>query len=516
VTRRLFIYGNWASYDELSDSVPLSEELAMRQLSELLRLREQGVRFDGYLMDAFWYAKDGGYRTWRPGAWPNGPDRWLDACREHDLLPGLWFTVNTRMGVSSPAWEDSFAPSGWGMCLFLGGFLEDFMDVLSYWYGRGIRIFKFDFAEFNAVPPDFPPNEDATAKNIEAFRNALATFRKSHLEAVLMAFNGFEEREYMNRSDNPPGRYVDPAWLGVFDSLYCGDPRPADLPSGSFWRSVDMYTDAMTRLFETSGIPLDRIDNCGFMAGDTGTCYWRKKAGWKAMLLLSLARGGRIHVAYGDLSLFSEDDSRWWAEAQTLFAESDPAVAFGGWPGNAESYGWQAGHVAVAVNPDVLHRELVLPEGEWQVLCTDAGAMAELAGSKISLAGGQVALLGKHGVRWMGGPFLDSTVHDTEFLQDHHVIGPAAELEVGTHPVRIVVEQKEATGRARRLWPSALVPSIPIQVRCDSVLLPPMIDRSVWSGVSWWVGDLPSSARPRRLSITSHGETLRVRVLRKV
>lgn len=516
MTQPLFIYGNWASYDELSDSVPLTEELAMRQLDELLRLRRQGVRFDGYLMDAFWYAKDGGYRTWNPDAWPNGPDRWLDACREHELLPGLWFTVNTLMLGPIAAWRDSVEPRGWGMCLFQGGFLPDFMDVLSYWYGRGIRIFKFDFAEFNAVPTGTPWFEEARAKNIDAFREALANFRAKHPEAVLMAFNGFEERECMNRSDNPPGHYIDPGWLDVFDSLYCGDPRPSDLPAGSFWRSVDIYSDAMTRLFESSGIPLDRIDNCGFMAGDTGTCSWRKKAGWKAMLLLSLARGGRIHVAYGDLGLFSDDDARWWAEAQSLFAGAGPTVGFGGWPGSAEAYGWQAGTACVAVNPDILRRELSLPPGNWSVLCTDQGASAELAGSEISLAGGQVALLGTDGTRWRGGPYLDSEVSDTELLEDRRSLGPVTELEVAREPVRIVVEQKETTGRAMRLWPSVQVPSIPIQVMCDSVEVPPMVDRQIWSGVSWWVGDLPASDTTRKVSIRSLGDSLTVRILRKV
>jgi len=38
------IYGNWSAYDELSDGVPLTEELAMRQIQELLRLRLSGVR----------------------------------------------------------------------------------------------------------------------------------------------------------------------------------------------------------------------------------------------------------------------------------------------------------------------------------------------------------------------------------------------------------------------------------------------------------------------------------------
>ena len=70
----IFVYNNWSSYDELSDNVPLTEELAMRELDQIIRLRKFGIRFDYYLMDAFWFAPDGGYRTWRKPNWPDGPD----------------------------------------------------------------------------------------------------------------------------------------------------------------------------------------------------------------------------------------------------------------------------------------------------------------------------------------------------------------------------------------------------------------------------------------------------------
>ena len=589
---KLYVYGNWSAYDELSDSIPLTEELAMRQLSELLRLRRAGVRFDAYLMDAFWYAKDGGYRTWRSDAWPDGPDRWLAACQDNGLLPGLWFTVNTLMELDPvPAWRDSVDEKGWGMSLVSGGFLQDFMEVLSYWYRRGVRLFKFDFAEFGAVParseaenplPGPPPRgegesaregegdslkgedigssagEGVKGRNIAAFREALGEFRQEHPEAVLMAFNGFERRECMNRSDNPPGDfayptfeeregmngsdkprgyYIDPAWLDVFDSIYCGDPRPSDLPAGSFWRSVDIYSDAMTRLFESSGIQLRQIDNCGFMAGDTGTCYWRKKVGWKAMLLLSLARGGAIHVAYGDLGLFDEEDAAWWAEAQRLFGE--PSYSFGGWPGDGEAYGWYCGDVIVAVNPSLVRQSLELWRGNWRILCADHGALAFMDGRSASLAGGQVALLGKPSVRWEQSAYLDSSVDAAEPV---FVADPAADVRqfdtqwgairlVSEEPyfvdldptwgrIRVAVRQVDREGRAVRLWPSDDVPSVPIEVTLHSAegarRLPPMIDRPIWSGVSWWVGDFDTPPGPARLEISARSEAVRVQVLRIV
>jgi hypothetical protein len=80
IQRPISIYVNWAAYDEFSDAVELDEALALRQLDEALRLRSLGVHLDFYLMDAFWYARDGAYRAWRAPHWPQGPDRWLETC----------------------------------------------------------------------------------------------------------------------------------------------------------------------------------------------------------------------------------------------------------------------------------------------------------------------------------------------------------------------------------------------------------------------------------------------------
>lgn len=56
----VFIYNNWSAYDELSDKVPQTEELAMNELAQMIRLKRQGFEFDYYVMDAFWFALWGG------------------------------------------------------------------------------------------------------------------------------------------------------------------------------------------------------------------------------------------------------------------------------------------------------------------------------------------------------------------------------------------------------------------------------------------------------------------------
>src|SRR5712671_4762801 len=44
------VYNNWSAYDELSDNIELTEQLAMNELDQIVRLRRAGVRMDYYVM----------------------------------------------------------------------------------------------------------------------------------------------------------------------------------------------------------------------------------------------------------------------------------------------------------------------------------------------------------------------------------------------------------------------------------------------------------------------------------
>ncbi len=119
----IFVYNNWSAYDELSDNIPLTEHLALKELDEVLRLRRFGVRFDYYMMDAFWFDPDGGYRTWRKPNWPDGPDAWIKKCRDNGILPGLWFGTNALVKINpAPAWQDSLTEKKGSMSFSEGGF----------------------------------------------------------------------------------------------------------------------------------------------------------------------------------------------------------------------------------------------------------------------------------------------------------------------------------------------------------------------------------------------------------
>lgn len=532
----MVVYNNWAAYDELSDNVQLTEELAMTQLREILRLRQQGVRIDAYVMDAYWFAPDGGYRTWRKPNWPDGPDRWLAACREHGITPGLWFSTNNLSHLEPfPAWEDSLTAKRNAMCLFAGGYLPHLIETLQLWYDRGVRIFKFDFAKFTAATPEFEslPRDEIIRRNETAWRTALAAFRERNPDAILQAYNGYGGDRGTWR---PHRQDVDLRWLEVFDSLYSGDPGPADLPAMNFARSVDIFSDHKVRRYADNGVPLERIDSCSPMIGRTATVYWRGKVGWQGMVLQNLARGSWMNLFYGDLTLLTDEDARWFARAQQLFLPLQARgriYPFGAVPGEGQPYGFAAlgetGAVYTVVNPAQTVAKVPLPRvardqapaGRGRVLFTDAGFVPQLADGTITLGPEQLAVVG-YG-RYEGKEF-DLGVQSDIVIP--HGIAPLALTGVTAQPnqtsatvtapprggLRVVVRQFGENGEPLRSRGGKTPPRtsmekvLTIEVRRSGGVLPLRMtyNRSVWSGLSWAVAEVPAEALQPNEILTVH------------
>jgi hypothetical protein len=518
----IWVYDNWSAYDELSDDVPLTEDLALRELHEMQRLRALGVRLDYYLMDAFWYEEDGGYRSWRARSWPDGPDRWLAECKASGIKPGLWFSANTLVKMTAPArWRNSLSASGISLSLFQGDYLADFMSVLQSWYDRGVRLFKFDFADFAAVAAGSGSTlspDQVRARNIDAFRGALENFRRKNPDVVLVAYNGFGGGTAMESTAAPlPFKEpVDLRWLDVFTSLYSGDPRPSDVPEMDFWRSMDIYGDHMVTRFEESGVPLSRLDAIGFMIGDTGTNFRRRTRAWQGMALLMLARGGWVNTLHGNLEFLDDDQARWLARLQSLYApllESGTTVTFGGVPGEVQPYGFVSadagGALYAAVNPSqgivTIPLNGASPAARQRLLFRDAGFAPILDGGRLTLGPGQLALVGT-------GRYADPA-DDLGIQSDIRIpreIEPLAAAFVSagggvnaitaavvppeTGDLRIVLQQRDLEGMIVRSAPPGVRMGkffviaatqggkpLPIDIRYD---------KRVWSGMSWGVGEI--------------------------
>ena len=531
------VYNNWSSYDELSDNIPLTEKLAMRELDELLRLKRDGVRFDYYMMDAFWFAPDGAYRAWRKPNWPNGPDAWIQKCRENGVLPGLWFSTNTLVKIqAAPAWKNSLNANGSAMSFFEGGFLPDFMSVLQLWYDRGIRMFKFDFVDMTAATPADAANmskAEIGERNATAFREALLAFRRKNPDAVLLAFNGFGGTLDNTYSRLPFADPTDLRWLQAFQMEYTGDPRPSDVPEANFWRSMDIYSDHMVRRFEQLGFPLERIDSTGFMVGNTGTIYYRAMHAWKGAFLLMMARGGWVNTVHGNLEFINDQDAHWMARAQSLFFELQGLGrihTFGGIPGDIQPYGFGGvttrGSVYIVVNPTQTIASIKLPKlvpdqlsfGTGRIQFRDSGFRPQLNGTQISLGPGQMAMIG-FGV--YASPIYDFGIQSDVVIPrsiaplpvSFHDIG-AGSIEASVTPpshgtLRLIVQQMTPTGQLRRTWaggpPSGenMGKVFAFTATQNGRMIPVHIDydKVIWSGLSWAVGEIDAKELTRGIPL---------------
>jgi len=528
----VFIYNNWSAYDELSDNKPQTEELAMRELNEIIRLKKQGVQIDYYVMDAFWFSKEGGYRTWLKSHWPNGPEKWLSECKKNNIKPGMWFSTNlVRMGGKQvldiiPEWQSSLGTDPNILCLFDGGYLAHLAGTLQMWHDKGVRLFKFDFAYFEAITPamkDKFTKDEVIEKNKVAFMQMLQAFRRKNPDILVTGYNGFGGNMDNTYTPFSKTQSIDPRWLDTFDTLYCGDPRFSDVPMMNIWRSADNYSDHQAFAYQAYGMPIRRIDNCAFMIGTTGTCYSRATQCWKGMLILELARGGWVNVYHGNLELLSDKDGRWFAKVQRLYHElqkQDNTITFGSIPGKGEPYGFKSstsnGAVCTVVNPSqrVATIELPLPNKFTEIMYRDGGFKPQLDGNKLTLGPEQLAVVGygdfvNHREN-MFEKFYDLGVDDTINIPMDirplnasfaSITGKTIQANVTPEKnkgVRVVFQKFYSNGDPCRSWLGAppdgkkVSEVIKIEVSQDGKAIPLHIeyDKMIWSGLSWGVGEV--------------------------
>lgn len=540
----VWVYDIWSAYTDgfyneyfqLPDDTRLTEELAMLQLRELGRLQRSGVHFDYYMMNAFWFDADGGYRKWRRSDWPNGPDAWIDGCYSLGLKPGLWFGTNSLWKINpAPQWRDSLAHrqeststdslSLDAMSMYEGGFLADFINALQYWYDRGIRMFEFDVANFDAATPralTIESPEDIRKKNKRALSKALKEFRRANPDVMLAAFNGFGGDMHSTASPFPFQNPLDLRSLEVFDSMYTGDTRVSDVPLINFWRSVDLFNDHMTRRFEQCGVPLERTDPF-FTLSPTWFGYQRKKKAWRGMLLLSVARGSWKKTIYGDLQLLNDEDARWFAKVQGVYA---PLMAmgrtksFGGIPGKISPYGFGSygseGAIYTVVNPTQKIRRIQLPplsklqsfNDSGRVLFRDDGYVPILDGTTVTLGPEQMSVIGF-------GRYADEGCDlgiEPDILIPNQIRQIDAKFEVVAQNsieavilppprggIRVVVSQLRGDRSAPR--------SAPLRIEAEQngnklEVAQPDQERAVATGISWATGEIGSKSFERSRPVT--------------
>ncbi len=435
----------------------------------------------------------------------------------------MWFSTNlVVMGGKQalniiPDWKDSVGTDKNILCLFDGGYLKHLSGTLHLWYDKGVRLFKFDFAYFEAVTPamkdKFSPDE-IKEKNKVAFMKMLQDFRAKYNDIIITGYNGFGGD--MENTFTPFDKKIDSRWLDTFDTLYSGDPRFSDVPMMNIWRSQDNYSDHQANAYQAYGMALKRIDNCAFMIGKTGTCYYRATHCWKGMLILELARGGWMNVYHGNLDLLSDEDAKWFAKVQSMYHElqkENKIETFGEVPGKGKPYGFKAtgkkGQLFTVVNPSQEIAKIVLPTqfANSKILYADGGYAPTLTGNTIMLGAEQLAVIGF--TDYADSKYdlgTDETIHIPQSISKIETSFKDVQknqIEVTIMPnrnknIRIIFQQFENNGNPRRSWGGSppdgkkMNELLKIIVKQSEKEIPLHIeyDKMIWSGLSWAAGEI--------------------------
>jgi hypothetical protein len=280
------IYCDWASHDELGTLVKpqLTQKLTDSMLEALRSMRAHyGIQFHYYLLDAFWFAPQGSYITFKQPNWPHGFGRAEKRILALGMKPGLWFDTSCaphpqRRSLfidlkDTPGWNGPDAP-----CLsdsVFANFLEHGMAFQIR--GHHIGLLKLDFA--NMLCRHDEPQASSLSileKNADSLHDVIHEIRKLDPSLVIRAYNGFSSGELMGSGEYSDQTYaISPWWLMRFDSVYSGDPRPDDLPSFTNLRdSIIWYQDQEVRNYMRSLMPPFTIDDSGTLVGKTSTIYY--------------------------------------------------------------------------------------------------------------------------------------------------------------------------------------------------------------------------------------------------
>ncbi|MHB9033783.1 MAG: alpha-amylase family protein [Anaerolineae bacterium] len=341
--RRPFsIFCDWAMHDELGDAIELDEPMTLRALDVLERWqREFGLRFDYYLLDAFWFDPAAPYTALKKPHWPAGFEHARHRMLALGMKPGLWYDVNASW-LNAPEWQGSLSARGRGFSLAEGPYAASLERAWRYaletWE---VRLFKLDFANFyiQKAGSELTPEENY-ARSAAVLRDILGRLRREYPDLGVIAYNGFERWPgYLGSPIGLPLKQgFDLSWLGVCDYLYSGDPRLSDLPRSDLRRSIDIFQDHQVWVMRRNGFPFERIDDHGCMVGASNTAFYQGSHGFKRTYLGSLARGGQRDIYYGDPSLLNDAEVRFMTASRRLYFGAYERGLTSSWVGGEPGY----------------------------------------------------------------------------------------------------------------------------------------------------------------------------------
>jgi hypothetical protein len=317
------VYCTWGLHDELGDQVELTEDLARKALQDLIRLRDLGLSFDYFVLDCFWYEPTEPLNAFRRKSWPGGGPNFLEEVRKAGFIPGLWFPVSGR-DMTVPGWKSSLSADHRHYSLVDGAFHQDFEKALLHAAAEwGVRFFKLDFAAFG-LPAEGVERDrySNTIASTDRLRSILARVRSKFPDVHIMGHCGFWPNWEAQLLGNQEPFGADPSWLGSLDRLFSGDPQILGQPASDIVRSLDLFQDRQVWKLHQEGFPLARIDDHGVIIGNTNTCMYRGRRGFRRSWLASLARGGQRDILYGDIGLLTSEDITFAIAARSIYHDA--------------------------------------------------------------------------------------------------------------------------------------------------------------------------------------------------
>ncbi len=364
------IYCDWGLHDDEDSKVFLTEKLTLDNIETLCRLKEKtGVKFDYYLMDAFWFNSgetlaDKPYGKFKSDTFPNGINNVVNILQEKGMKFGLWFDINfMKAKLVGCEKYDNLLENG-SICFACDEVVELMKNAITFHLeNHGVKMIKLDFAFFECKNGEHGHSVEFTEskqKSVANYIKMVKEIKEKYPDTVILCYNGWTTNlAWLGCAGYNEGYAISPYWAEYSDYFYCGDPRPSYLSADGMEKSLCYYTDGMIRNFADSLFPIVSIDDHGTMLGETCTIYYLGKKLFRLGWLMNLMRGANKLHLYGDASALDDDDLKYLAYVDKMFAKSlknDYSCSFiGGDVRKREIYGYSMTNgfsgYAVMINP---------------------------------------------------------------------------------------------------------------------------------------------------------------------
>ncbi len=489
----LKIYCDWGLHDDLSDNIELTEEMTRNNINKLdILMKKSGVRFDYYLMDAFWFEENQPYICFKERTFPKGIDYIIQMLEEKGIKFGLWFDLNCiHVHLKGMEKYDTLLENG-SLCFACDEIADMMFEAIRYHIlNHKVQLIKLDFAYFECKNPTHGHSIDfveSKEKSIVNFIRMTQRLKEIDPGLKIICYNGWTtELDWIGSVKQKSGFAVSPYWSRSVNYVYCGDPRPSEIVTPDLADSLVYYTDAMIRNFYDALMPFGGIDDHGTMIGDTATIYRLGKKLFRCGWLMNAMRGGgKLHL-YGKVDLLDDSDLEYMREVSDVFDDINAGIyetsCILGDARRAEVYGYSISEgdtgYAVILNPATYARPFSLSLPEWEncsIVVERIIENGEKVNSEEKIFTNYTGEISPNGYRLFRWKRLQRVSREGKLVLDAH-----SELVLCTNgkDVALRFERNGLPLRSLLGYPKGLI------VTDGEKVLQSSVETDIWSGISW-------------------------------